>query len=550
MILHLSIRNYALIESLDLSPAHQLSIITGETGAGKSIMLGAIGLLMGHRADTKVLWNDQVKCTVEGTFGVAAYKLEDFFDENDLDYDDECIIRREISPSGKSRAFINDTPVTLNVLKALSPSLLDIHSQHDGLLLAEQSYQLNIVDTYSQHPLLLDEYKRQFAEFAKSEKHLNDLLSATALSTQDYKRFVLAELEEAELEKLNVPALEAEQQLLEHAEEITQRLREASHLLDESEIPVLSQLSILKENLSRLSSLNADFSAFTERVQSALLDLKDLHSDLQRKEEDIIVDPERILVVSESLDKYNRLTQKHQVSDIGFLLDIRDRLVEELSHIDNKEATIKEAETVRNLAYETANKTAKKLSQARQLHAIELAKSIENAIHKVGIENGQIEFKLTRQALDSSGSDKIQILFSANKGLPAKPLRDVASGGEFSRLIFVIKYLIATKKSLPTIIFDEIDTGVSGEIALKMIQMMKAMSKRHQVISISHLPQFAAGGDKHFFVYKDNNQAKTITQVKELNDEERVSAIATMIAGDKPSASAYKNAQELIESVT
>jgi DNA repair protein RecN (Recombination protein N) len=548
MIKSLSIRNYALIQSLDFAPSSKLSMITGETGAGKSIMLGAMGLLMGNRADTKVLWDESIKCTVEASFDISHYALYDFFEENDLDYDDECIIRREITPSGKSRAFVNDTPVTLQVLKALSPSLMDIHSQHDGLLLSAESYQLNILDTYCNHQELLTAFHQAYQNYKTAKKYLEELEQAAAISTQeeDYKRFILEELISANLEDLSIDELENELSTLENAEDILANLSETDQLLEQGELTILRQLDYLQSALSKLSKISSTFQEYADRAASAAIELKELHLDLIAQSEAILVDPDQLELVKGKVDLYNRLLQKHSANSTSELIDIREHLHHELNLIDNREGEIVEANKKLNKAEKQMLAAGDALSKSRKAIAPDLAIAIESIIHQIGIENGKVLFRIEDQGPSSSGIDKLAILFSANKGIPPKELKDVASGGEFSRLIFAIKSLLANKSSLPTVIFDEIDTGVSGEIALKMVRLMKQMANNHQVISISHLPQFAAGGDTHFFVYKDHSNDKSVTKVKKLEETERVEYIAKMIGGDQPGDHALKSASELL----
>ena len=548
MIKSLSIRNYALIQSLDMKPSPHLNMITGETGAGKSIMLGAIGLLMGNRADTKVLWDESVKCTVEAVFDIRNYRLQPFFEEHELDYEDESIIRREISPGGKSRAFINDTPVTLQVLKDLSPSLMDVHSQHDALLLGAEDYQLNILDSYCQHPSLMEAYDQHYQAYKDAKKHLESLEHAAALSTQeeDYKRFILEELTAAHLDSLQIEALEEELNTLENAEEILTRLSEADQTLDQGEITILGQLDYLQNLLSKLAQISFTYRDYADRVQSASIELKDLHRDLVARSEEIHMDPERLAEVKSQVDNYYRLLQKHRSADTNSLIALRDQIAEELRWIDNREGEINTAKKNLESAKKKMLEAGQKLSKNRHQLAPKLSREIEKIIHQIGIENGAISFKLTEQEPSKTGLDSLSILFSANKGIAPRELKEVASGGEFSRLIFAIKYLIADKSALPTIIFDEIDTGVSGEIALKMVKLMKQMASNHQVVSISHLPQFAAGGDTHFFVYKDHSNQKSETKVKQLSADERVEQIAKMIGGDRPTETAYINARELL----
>ena len=549
MIKSLSIQNYALIQSLELTPAKGLSIITGETGAGKSIMLGALGLLMGNRADTKSLWDETSKCTIEAVFDISQYQLEDFFRLNDLDFEFECILRREILPSGKSRAFINDTPVNLSILKDLSPFLMDIHSQHDGLLLGAESYQTNLLDTFAAHQSLLADYRQAYQVFKEKKNLLDELMTAAHLSTQeeDYKRFILRELEEIQLETIDIDVLEEELSELENAEEILSRLSESDHLLDQSETSIISQLKEAHNLIQKLSQLSHSFQSYYDRIESTLIELKDVHADLKDRSDQIIIDPERMQQVKQQVDAYHRLLLKHRSNGLDELINLRDQLSLELNLIDNREGEIEKAKTALQSAKSNLLAIGKELSKSRSASAKIFAQEIEKIIHQLGIENGTIAITVSPDEPETYGMDQIEFMFSANKGISPKPIREVASGGEFSRLIFAIKYLIAQKTAMPTVIFDEIDTGVSGEVAKKMIGFMKQMSTQHQIISISHLPQFAAGGELHFYVYKDHSSAKTETKIKLLNENERIEQIARMIAGDQITPIALDNARELLK---
>ncbi len=549
MIASLSIKNYALIKELQMSPDPQLNIITGETGAGKSIMLGAIGLLLGNRADTKVLLDDNEKCVIEGIFDISNYKLQKVFETFDLDFSDECIIRREISPAGKSRAFINDTPTTLPVLKAVGEKLMDIHSQHESLSLGDQSYQLEVLDAFAGHHELLYQYQDTFRLFEQARKRLLQLETQASKSAEesDYKQFLLEELIKANLDDLNKEELEQELEVLENVEEIKVKLAQSIGMLDESEIAILQQLSEVKSLIQSVSNFSKDLEQSGERIESVTIELIDLSNELQRIQERIEHDPEKALKLKEQLDLLNQLEKKHNVLELSQLIQIRDELDEELQiafNLDNEIAKAKEELATQE---ESLASIGAKLTESRKLAALNLADEIEKIIHRIGIENGTIEIDIQPQEPAKNGLDNVSMLFSANKGIKPQELKEVASGGEFSRLIFAIKYLIADKTALPTIIFDEIDTGVSGEVALQMIQMMKKMAKNHQVISISHLPQFAAGGDAHYFVYKDHTTEKSNSKIKKLEGEDRVNEIAKMIGGEKPGNSAYESAKELLQ---
>lgn len=549
MIQSLSIKNYALIRSLEMSPSPHLNIITGETGAGKSIMLGAVGLLLGNRADTKALFTENEKCVIEGVFNISQYHLKPVFEQAELDFEQECIIRREISPSGKSRAFVNDTPVTLDILKAIGTHLMDIHSQHESLHLGNNLYQLEILDLYAGNTALADRYHTDYMTYKKADKAHQELL-ATAVEINreaDYQQFLFNELEEAKLVAGELEDLEAELEVLEHAEEIKLNLSQLTQIMDESELSLINQLREALPLLSSIRGFSSRLQELYDRINSSAIELQDIAKDIATEQERVELDPERLQVVKERIDLLFRLQQKHQVNSIDSLIEIRNDLAAKLEKITNIDEEIVRAEKAMRASEEAMKTTAAQLSKSRRDHAPDFARKIKALIQKLGIENAEIEIKVAPAEPSSTGMDLVEMLFSANKGVQPREIKNVASGGEFSRLIFAIKYLLADKTALPTIIFDEIDTGVSGEIALQMVNMMKTMAQNHQVISISHLPQFAAGGDAHYFVYKDHSAEKSISKIKKLEKDERVLAIAKMIGGESPGESALQSARELLE---
>ncbi|MDH5610153.1 MAG: DNA repair protein RecN [Cyclobacteriaceae bacterium] len=551
MINSLSIRNYALIQELDLTPSSSLNIITGETGAGKSIMLGALGLLLGNRADTRVLWDDTQKCQVEGVFDIETYQLQDFFASNDLDYEPQCIIRREISPNGKSRAFINDVPATLDILRQIGAILMDIHSQHESLQLGNNEYQLDILDTFAGNYSLVEDYQKEYQAYKQALATYNQLRHKASESKkeEDYQRFVFQELCDARLDDLDQEALESELSLLENAEEIKLKISDADQYLDRSEFAVLAQLketSLLFRNLQKLSE---KFGPLYERLESVSIELKDLHTEIVNLGDGILLDPERQEDIKNRLDLLYRLQQKHKIDSVAGLIELRNQVDRELQTLDNLDEDILHAKQEMENREKHMCAAGSILSEARKKAAPDFSARIVDVIQPIGIENGQVIMEVN--ALETPGEkglDQVSLLFSANKGISPRELKDVASGGEFSRLIFAIKYLIADKTAMPTIVFDEIDTGISGEIALKMVRMMRKMAENHQVIAISHLPQIAAGGDRHYFVYKDHSNAKTFTKIKQLLEHERIEAIAQMIGGEKPTRTAYESARELLVS--
>ena len=548
MIKQLSIQNYALIESLEMEPSAKLNIITGETGAGKSIMLGAVGLLLGNRSDTKALLINDKKCVIEAIFQIGQYKLQSLFQELELDYDDECIIRREISPNGKSRAFVNDTPAGLTTLKTLGDRFLDIHSQHESLQLKERLYQLNVLDVFAAHPKLLQKFQSDFEAYSLKKKEYQQLLDMEAQSSEDadYKQYLLEELIQAKLDGLNQEELEQELEVLVNAEDIKVRLGQSQQLLDGEEISVLNLLIEIRNQLSPIASFSKDLSNLLDRVESQRIEFQDIFNEVGSIIDLTEHDPERIQEVKDQLDLLYRLQKKHGISSVENLIELRDSLDSQLSVTHNLDDSIKKAKKALDDAEIQMLKSGKLLSESRQLSSLDLATEIEKIIHRIGIENGRVEIKVTPTTPSIHGLDLVEIQFSANKGIAPQEVSQVASGGEFSRLIFAIKYLIAGKTAMPTVIFDEIDTGVSGEVALQMVNMMKEMAKTHQVIAISHLPQFAAGGDAHYFVYKDHSSDRSVSRIRKLETNDRITEIAKMIGGKQPTDSAYTSAKELL----
>lgn len=548
MLKHLTIKNYALIKELELDPSASLNVVTGETGAGKSIMLGALGLLMGNRADTKVLWNEEDKCITEGVFEIAPYRLKNIFAAEDLDYSDSTVIRREISPGGKSRAFINDTPVTLEVMRKISSLLLDVHSQHETLLLGQQSFQLKLVDAYAENEDLRSEYQLRWKDYLVAKKEF-ETLKAEAESLKadaDYIRFQLDELVKAGLDNLDQTQLESEAKIMEHAEEIKQRFNAALGILQTSEYASRSSLSEARGLLQQISSYSPHYVALYDRLNSLLIELDDIIGEVEREESAVDFDPDRAELVKEQINTIYRLLKKHRANDVVELIQLRESLQEKALITDNVDEALEQRRKAFEKAAVELQAFGKKLSDSRKKIFAALSKAITALLKELGIPNATFEFDHTLTEATATGIDKIDVLFSANKGIGPKPLAQVASGGEFARLMFCIKHVMAERQAMPTLVLDEIDTGVSGEIALKLGSMMKAMAKRHQVIAISHLPQIAAKGDAHFFVYKDNTAKKTVSLIKKLSEKERIEKIAEMIGGANPSKVSIDSAKELL----
>lgn len=549
MLAHLLIKNYALIEHLELTPDSQLNIITGETGAGKSIMLGAIGLLLGSRADTKVLYNPSLKCVIEGTFDLNGYFIEHLFEEEELDFSTTCLVRREISPSGKSRAFINDTPVNLETLRRITGQLMDIHSQHDTLLLGSNAFQLQIVDTYAQNESILRQYHTDFQAYRKATQVLERLKSEAAQlrKESDYNQFLFDELDKAQLQAEEQEQLEQELTILENAADVKERLQLANDYLDNPEQSALSLLKNAVSSLNSISKFAPQYEQLRERTQSAYIELKDLASEISDEQDNVEIDDARAEDVRERLNLFYHLQQKHQVKTLAELIVIRDELEVKVSRVLNLDEDIAKAHTAVEKTKAKLQKSAEKLSNSRKVAIAPVEKEVKKYLLDLGMPNATLNIQQTLIEPTEDGIDDVDFLFSANKGIKPQQLKNVASGGEFSRLMMVIKYILATKRKLPTIIFDEIDTGVSGEIAIKMGQMMNDIAQNHQVIAISHLHQIATYGHAHYFVYKDNSAEKTVSRIKKLTFEERVQEIAQMIGGLKPSEAIVQNAREMLQ---
>lgn len=548
MIKHLLIKNYALIEHLEMFPSQALNVITGETGAGKSIMLGALGLLIGNRADKKALFNEGSKCIVEGTFSIGEFELSSLFDEHDLDYQEECIIRREITSAGKSRAFVNDTPTTLDVLKKIGAFLVDIHSQNDTLLLSESGFQLNIIDQFGNTSTALKQYKSAFKTYVEKKNLVNHLKNEQAELNKesDYNKFILDELLSANLKEGELALLEEQLEILENGEEIKTKFNQALAVADEGEYSASEAINSFLLEIKSVRNFSKEYENLFERLQSVQIELSDIINETRTFESSIEVNPEELHLVRERVDLLNRLLQKHVTSNISDLLALQADLEDKVGKVENfDEALIKAEKELKN-AKAHLDKQADTLSKSRKKIFPILSERLIKLLQKVGMPEASVSVEHQETEPSRLGKDQINLLFSANKGISPQPLKNVASGGEFSRLMFCIKSLIAEKNAMPTMIFDEIDTGVSGEIALKMISLMKSMSESHQIISISHLPQFAAGADTHYFVYKDNASSRSVSRMKKLSEDERIENIAKMIGGENMSESAIQSAKDLL----
>jgi DNA repair protein RecN (Recombination protein N) len=550
MLSHLIIKNYALIQSLEIDLSGKLNVVTGETGAGKSIMLGALGLLLGNRADTKVLLNPEEKCITEGTFEIGPYKLKSIFENFELDYSPSTILRREIAPGGKSRAFINDTPVTLDVLKAIGSKLMDIHSQHETLELGKRLFQLSLIDTFAQNQAIKTDYENAWQDFKTKEAAYQYLVNEAQKLRQesDYVNFQLKELESANFQANEQETLERDVKVGEHAEEIKNKLAQLIGLLKESEYAALPVLNEARGLLNSLTAYASEYQTLFNRLESVRLELDDLADEAEQVGERVEFNPEQVAQSKDRLDTLYRLMKKHQVVTIAELLDIQATFARQATKTENLDQAIAQAEKDWKEAEQAVKKIATKLSKTRQESFEPISKQLIKYLKLLGIPQADVAITHQTIAPSANGIDQIEINFSANKGIAPRPLAEVASGGEFSRLMFSIKYIMAEKTALPTLILDEIDSGVSGEIALSLGKMMKQMATRHQLISISHLPQIAAKADEHFMVYKDLKSQKAASLIKKLDATGRVDEIAKMIGGANPSAIARENARELIDS--
>lgn len=549
MLQKLSIRNYALIDSVELELDKGLNIITGETGAGKSIMLGALSLILGQRAETKYFFNQAKKCIIEGWFLLSDKQLQSLFEENDLDFYKENTLRREISTDGKSRAFINDTPVTLTVMKQIGEHLIDIHSQHATLEISDPAFQLSVVDTLAGHLQLLTEYRIKFKQYKQQQNHLTSLQSkaAEARNKQDYEQFLFNELESANLLVDEQEKLETELQMLNNAENIKRSLLTSYNLLSEEETALLPILKEVIGQLQNIEKFNTAYEVLNERLRSALIELKDIASETAQLEENIVFSPSRIDEINARLDLIYGLQQKHRVNNTEELLVIQDQLSANLANLLSGDEEIEKIIKSIGLMHVELEHMAEKLSANRNKAIQTTESSVAKLLQQVGMPNAKIKIEQRPAAeLNKDGKDLITLLFSANSGQPPAPVGKIASGGELSRLMLAIKSIMAKHTALPTLIFDEIDTGISGETALRVGDVIGELEKNMQVICITHLPQIAAKGNAHYFVYKNEQGERTTTGIRKLNNAARVDAIAEMLSGKKPGISAMENAKDLL----
>ena len=551
MLKRLHISNFALINEMEVSFPGNLTVITGETGAGKSIFLEALSLALGKRADLSALNLKTKKCIIEAEFSAANLDLNDFFLEHDLDFEPNLILRREINFDGKSRSFLNDSPVSLSVLKLLSEKLIDIHSQHQTLLLNQSNFQLELLDTFAESLKIFKEYKIEFSSFTKSKIELQSLQEQEKLAKKelDYFQFLYSELEETEIKAGLLSGLEEESSKLENSEIIKSNLLAASNAISGNEINILIDLGKTKQSLQSLSKYSKNYSLLSDRIQSLYIELKELSSDIEDAANEVVFDSDKLSQVNIKMDKLNRLLKKHQVNTEEDLLKIKSDIENKLNQFNSIENTIISKQKLIQISQNNCLKLSEELTKLRTkaIHGIE--QTIKKTLAELSMENAIFKIVLSQKSdLGINGLDELKFLFTANKGAELNELHKVASGGELSRLMLSLKALLASKKQLPTIIFDEIDTGVSGDVADKIGEILLSMGNNMQVIAITHLPQMASKGNHHLFVYKKDDEDKTVSYIKQLNKAERINEIAKMLSKSNPTVSAIKNATELLNS--
>ena len=549
MLQRLYIKNFTLIDVLDIAFEGGFSVITGETGAGKSIILGALGLLLGQRADSKAIKAGRDRCVIEAHFDLSRYGMEDFFKENDLDYDaHDCILRREVNSSGKSRAFVNDSPVALTTLRELGSQLVDIHSQHQNLLLNKEDFQLNVVDIIAGDGEALADYAASFKELRTASRQLEQMRETIAKNkeNEDFLRFQHHELDEAKLVDDEQEELEQEYGILSHAEEIKSALFEADNILS-GDGGVVERLKAAAHSVETVAHLVPDIAETTDRLGSSFIELKDIANEISRQAERIDFDPARMEEVNERLDTIYRLQQKFHVASVAELIGLRDDFAEQLNQIDGGDDALRELEEREQALKGVCEQKAAHLTAIRTAAARTVEKEMRQRLVPLGIPKVQFEVSVTEKPLAADGHDKVAFLFTANTSTPLQPVAQVASGGEIARVMLSLKAMISGAVKLPTIIFDEIDTGVSGKVAEMMARIMQEMGDNdRQVISITHLPQIAARGAVHYKVFKEEADEGTVSQMRRLGDSERVAEIAQMLSGSDISEAAIKNAEELL----
>ena len=550
MLKQLYIKNFTLIDELNIQMHPGFSVITGETGAGKSIILGAIGLLLGNRADSKSIKAGRDRCVIEAHFDLSKYDMQQFFTDNDIDEDlSDTIIRRELTAAGKSRAFINDTPVSLTKMRELGEQLVDIHSQHQNLLLQKEDFQLNVVDIIAQDEKQRKNYEAAYNQYKQANQKLNALKAEIEKNreNEDFLRFQFKELDEAQLQNGEQEELEQEYEMLSHSEDIKTALYQADNHLSGDDGNIIERLKQASEQLANIKDVYPEVTELLERIDSSYIELKDIAQEINGLTDHVEFDPARLETINERLDKLNSLQQKFHVRDLGELLETYHQLKEQLSHIDHSDENVEALEQEVAQLLEKAQKQAKELTAIRTKAAKKVEEEMKQRLIPLGIPNVRFCISLTEKPLSHDGGDKVSFLFSANKSTPLQPVTQVASGGEIARVMLSLKAMISGAVKLPTIIFDEIDTGVSGKIAEKMAQIMVEMGNHErQVLSITHLPQIAAMGSHHYKVSKEETDEGTISRMTELSQQERIQEIAQMLSGSDVSEAALANAKELL----
>jgi len=550
MLVKLSVHNYALITELDIGLDNGLTIITGETGAGKSILLGALSLILGTRADTNVLLDKSAKCVVEGTFRIEDDDLNDFFTANELDFEPITILRREINPAGKSRAFINDTPVTINLLKELGDRLIDIHSQHQTLMLNDNSFQLNVIDSFAGNSTLRNDYRVVYSKYRRLRKEYNEMREKADQNKADleYYRFQLNQLEEAKLVNGEQEELEREQEILEHSSEIKLALEAASSLLTSEDKSVLNLLKELKMTIGKIKMYLPEAESFYQRADSTFIELNDLAGDIEKLSAGAEADPDRLTKVNDRLDMIYSLIQKHRVKTLNELIAKHEELKNLVKTIVTSDERLEDIELQLEKELNSLKLLADEISANRMNVIPDVELKISELLKQLGMPNGKFRIEISHaQDFNLAGIDNADFLFSANKQVAPENIAKVASGGELSRVMLSLKSLLTKNNNLPTIIFDEIDSGVSGEVADKVGQILSDMGRYMQVINITHLPQVASRGTKHYHVYKDDTGDSTITRVKLLSHDERILEVAKLLSGSEVTETAIKNARELLK---
>jgi len=550
LLANLSIQNYALIDDVSVSFFDGFTTITGETGAGKSILLGGLSLVLGKRADLSSLKNKEQKCVIEAEFDISKYQLKPFFEENDLDYEETTILRREILPSGKSRAFVNDSPVTLDVMRSLGDQLVDVHSQHQTMRLTDNDFQMKVLDALANNAEYLSNYAKSLDELKKVSKELQKLVDfqSEAYKEQDYNTFLLKELEDAKLKEGMQEELEEEYEQLNNVEQIMEQLSAGHQLLNDEQLGVVGRLTDLKRAFQGLVDFGTDYKTLYDRIQSVLIETDDIASELERLKDGVEADPERLEVVNGQLQQLYDLQKKHHSDSVTDLIEIREELAKKLETVANIEDSIGQKREEVDMLTQKTDAWAKKISEGRKAVIPKLNERLQKNLASLGMPSATFKIEVnSSKSFKTNGKDDLVFLFSANKGSNYGELKKVASGGEMSRIMLTIKSILAEYESLPTMMFDEIDTGVSGEISNRMGEIMQQMSSTMQVFSITHLPQVASKGSYQFKVYKQESSEGTSTHIKQLSKDERIQELAEMLGGKSLSESALAHARELLQ---